>query len=164
MSSLLTSRDRAEETPGGNLPSMKNALRALADTETSFCHSVQYLITQTAICAPSIEETILSILEPLRDVTIDFLTPVHTAWSDIEVLLESFSYTVLHDSMPNPAHFAENHDSMRLHAQHARGISPLLDTTITNIEGPLIAELRGSYGLEPVLCTFKWLRWSSSMQ
>ncbi len=31
------------------------------------------------------------------------------------------------------------------------------------IEGPLIAELRGSYGLESTICTLKWLPWSSSM-
>ncbi|KAG7447414.1 uncharacterized protein BT62DRAFT_81234 [Guyanagaster necrorhizus] len=163
--SFLASWEDAEGTSSKDrLPSMQNALKTLIDMEPSFFHSLQYLITQTAICAPSVEETTLSILKPLRDVTIDFLSPVLTAWTEAVALLDCFAYILHHDTFPHPTYYAEKYDLMRLNARLVRDVFPLLDAIITSIDEPLVAELRGPYGLEPILSILKRLPWSSSMR
>ncbi|KAG7442026.1 uncharacterized protein BT62DRAFT_1041159 [Guyanagaster necrorhizus] len=104
--------------------------------------------------------------EPLRDTAVDFLHPLVDAWEFMWNIMDYYS-CVLRDRPVGkgiPLFNAQPYDSMQLNAQCARDVFPLLDAAIFNAEAPLLTELQGSYGLEPMLCMLKWLPWSSSMR
>ncbi|KAK0190249.1 hypothetical protein F5146DRAFT_1137094 [Armillaria mellea] len=164
--SLLVLKDGVEGAPKDHLLSMREAIDSLHDMESSFFHAMNYLITQVAICVPSRQPTTFAILEPLCDAAVAFLHPLVKSWTFMSTILDYCS-CVLADQPVGEGMLLLNgefYDSMRLNAQRVRDTFPLLDATLVTTEALLIAELRGPYGLESLLCILKRLPWSSSMR
>ncbi|KAK0476172.1 hypothetical protein IW261DRAFT_1492337 [Armillaria novae-zelandiae] len=145
---------------------MREAIDDLRDMEASLFHSVNFLITQVAICAPSRKETSLATLEPLRDAAVDLIRSVVAILTNLPAVIDYFSCALGSQPIPesSSAYAAELYRAMLSNAQLVRDAFPALNAAILSIEAPLITELRGSYGLETFLRTLTWLPWSSSMR
>ncbi|KAK0216155.1 hypothetical protein IW262DRAFT_200327 [Armillaria fumosa] len=161
---LLALEDVAE---GKNaVPSMQEAIDGLRDMETSLFHTVNYLITQVAICAPSRKETSFTTLEPLRDGAVDFIGPAVEILTNLPAVIDYFSCALRSEPIPesSSAYVAKLYRAMLSNAQLVRDACPPLSAAILSVEAPVITELRGFYGLEAFLRALTWLPWSSSMR
>ncbi|KAK0464116.1 hypothetical protein IW261DRAFT_1624040 [Armillaria novae-zelandiae] len=146
-------------------PSMLEAIDSLRNIEASLFHSVNFLMTQVTVCAPSRKETSFAILEPLCDAAINFIRPLVAILTHLPAIIDYFSCALESEPIPEStsAYVAELYQAMLSDAQLARDASQPLSAAILNVKVPLITKLRGASGLEAFFRALMWLPWSSSI-
>ncbi|KAK0189544.1 hypothetical protein F5146DRAFT_629820 [Armillaria mellea] len=139
---------------------MQEVIEGLRDMEASLFHTVNYLITKVVICAPSQKEASLATLEPLRDTAVDFIRPVVAVLTNLPAIIDYFSCALESEPIPESSseYATELYVAMLSNTQLPRDAFPPLSAAALSVEAPLIAQLRGFYGLEAFLRVWRGFR------
>ncbi|KAK0452999.1 uncharacterized protein EV420DRAFT_1557951 [Desarmillaria tabescens] len=134
-----------------SLPTIPHVINILILDLVSFRSNALSLFTQTAYAAPMRRTTILPILVTIRDIFVELLNAVDTAWKESYLFIKQ-CYRIMGLEQPEEFHQGERHlHALRKSHIQARQIQPFSGRVLDKAEELLISELRGSRSVEHVL-------------
>ncbi|KAK0469139.1 uncharacterized protein EV420DRAFT_1492686 [Desarmillaria tabescens] len=132
---------------------LANAVNILLNDVESFHSNLMCLITQTSLAAVFRRSAISSILTPIRDIAVEFYGAISAMWKEVSLFLKQglkiLRSETSHNDIANAEHYIRAAQVDYLRA--CQIIESQFEDLLWDSEELLIAELRGSCGLEILL-------------